>query len=104
MTAQSVSIEEIWALAKQHAVCNGTKMPEVEYDKKIMIEGKEVFFYIDNQPTIYYRVGHKTSKNHQLYIDCIELYDWDEYDESADIPVVSNNESLEKTLKQKINN
>jgi hypothetical protein len=102
MTAQSVSFNEIWALAKQHTVHNGTKMPKVNGDKKIMVEGKEVFFYIDNEPTIYYSVGHKNSEKHQLYIDCIELYDWDDYDKSTDIPVISNSESLGKTLKQKI--
>lgn len=100
MTAQEISINELWALAKQHSVQNQNSLPKIDGDKKTVIDGKEIFYYINNEPILYYTIG-KNEKKHKLYINCIELNELDEYNQSSDIPVVVKN-TLKQTIKQTI--
>lgn len=97
MTAQKVSINELWALVKQHSSENGGSLPKIDGDKKTVINGKEIFCYINNEPVLYYTIG-KNEKRHKLYINCIELNELDEYDKSSNTPVV-----IKNTLEQEIN-
>lgn len=99
MNTMKVSLNEIWALVKQHAVKN-TKLPEINGNKKTSINGKEIYFYIDNEPILYYTIG-KNKEKYKLYIDCLELYQWDEYDNQSSVPVVDR-QSFEQVIKNKI--
>lgn len=57
----NVTLDEIWALAKEHARSDGTDLPTIDPDydnvRNSMVEGMEVKFHIDNDPAIYYTVG-----------------------------------------------
>lgn len=100
MTAQNITINELWALTKQHSTMTDRELPKINGDKKMTIDGKEIFFYIDNEPILYYTIG-KNEEKYKLYIDCIELYKLDEYSQFSDAPVVEKN-TLTQTIKQTI--
>lgn len=56
-----VTLDEIWALAKEHARDNEQMLPTIdpdsEYARNVRIEGLKAKFHIDNDPGIYYTLG-----------------------------------------------
>lgn len=56
-----VTLDEIWALAKEHARDNEQMLPTVDPDsehaRNVRVEGFEAKFHIDNEPAIYYTLG-----------------------------------------------
>ena len=74
-----VTLDEVWALAKEHARSDGTELPTIDQDtdhaRNSMIEGMEVKFHIDNSPAVYYTVG---GIDDLVYVDCQEARQSDE--------------------------
>lgn len=56
-----VTLDEIWALAKEHARNDGQMLPTVhpdsEHVRNVRVEGFEAKFHIYNEPEIYYTLG-----------------------------------------------
>jgi hypothetical protein len=105
MTSQKVTIDEIWALAKEHAKSLNRErsdyLPTIDNDKKVIVEGQEVFFHIDNDPAIYYSVS---GVDDLVYVDCDVLYKWDRFEGVNSSEIISSSDELRERIKKTIKN
>jgi len=103
--AQEITLDELWALAKEHARSLDRKpgyyLPTVDRDKKMWVRGDdgrkktEVFFHIDNDPAIYITTG---SLDDLVYVECESLRKWERFEGINESEVMENKQELRDRL------
>lgn len=104
---QEITIDELWALAKEHArsIHRDRKnyLPTIDEDKKMWTKNengarkKEVFFHIDNDPAVHITDG---SIEDLVYIDCKGLEEWDGFEGVSESDVIQQKEELRDRIQQ----
>lgn len=103
--AQEITLDELWALAKEHARSLHREredyLPTIDEDKKMWVRGNdgrrktEVFFHIDNDPAIYVTTG---SLDDLVYVECEGLREWERFEGINEAEVMENKEELRERL------
>ena len=104
---QEITIDELWALSKQHAKSlerdSEEYLPTIDEDKKMWIRDNngrkktEAFFHIDNDPAIYITTG---DIDDLVFVDCEELREWDRFEGINESEVMGSKEELEERLRR----